>query len=142
MNDMLEALKKAGVISENQHEAEEKRKREIRERRRKRRKENKRLARGTKVDPDRLQSCDTIAEFKDVTERLLMDSPGSPDLMEEIFSAAQRFEKKKGGSWLIWLLHQLKKDLPTIKSDKTNEFLKRVFRSPRSAVDIPKEWLK
>ena len=142
MNSMLEALKKAGVISETKHKAEEKKIREKRERRRERRKENKRLARGTKVDPDRLQSCDTIAEFKDVTERLLRDSSGSPDLMEEIFSAAQRFKKKKGGSWLIWLLYQLKKDLPTVKPDKTNEFLKRVFRSPRIAINVPREWLK
>jgi len=139
MGSLLEQLLGAGLVGKEKHEAVEKEKEE-----RDRRQSGNLIHQASRkskrpVNFVRLESCGTVAEFKDTARKLLQEFP---EEISEVISLAHRFKGVSGGKKLIWLVYQVKDGLTKVKSEKREQFFKRAFRKSGTKVEIPKDWLK
>ncbi len=139
MGILSEQLLKAGLVTEEKSRAVEKEKQEHDKRQsgdliHQASRKSKRP-----VSFVRLESCGTIAEFKDAARKLLQEFP---EEVEEVVNLAHRFKDMSGGKKLIWLVYQVKSGLARIKTEKREQFLKRAFRKSGTNVETPNDWLK
>ncbi|MBI4128821.1 MAG: hypothetical protein HY460_02105 [Parcubacteria group bacterium] len=90
---------------------------------------------GRPVHEDRLATCDSIAEFKDVARKLLTEDPKS---IEMIINRAHRFKGTPGGDRLIWLMYQVRDGLRTTPPTQRERLLRRALRRSGSTLEPPR----
>jgi len=138
MGSLSEQLLRVGLVSKEKYEAIEK------ERETHNRRESEDLihqaSRKSKrpINFVRLESCGTVAEFKDTARKLLQEFP---EEVTEVINLAHRFKDTPGGKKLIWLVYQVKDGLAKVQPSKMEQFLKRAFRKAGTEIEIPEDWL-
>jgi len=139
MGSLSDQLMRAGLVNKEKHEAIEKERREHNKRESGDSIRQASKKSGRPVSFVRLESCGTMAEFKDTARKLLREFP---EEITEVIKLAYRFKDAPGGKKLIWLVYQVKDGLAKVESSKREQFLKRAFRKADTEVEIPEDWLK
>ncbi|MBU1015277.1 hypothetical protein KKI17_02465 [Patescibacteria group bacterium] len=102
---MAEELKKVGLISEERYNAVEEERRYLVHTASQQQLAGLTKKSGRPANFERLETCGSIAEFKDTARRILLEHP---EEMNSIIQAAHRFKDMPGGKKLIWLMYQVR----------------------------------
>src|SRR3989344_8671297 len=122
---LADAFREAGLISPEQHN-----KVRVEQESKRRAQEGAHLhsltrKSGRPANFDRLETCQTINEFKETAQKLLMEYPEGA---QEVVQLAHRFQGKEGSKKLIWIVFQVRDLLPQVPDDQRSRFLSRAFR--------------
>ena len=135
MGSMADQFLKAGLITSEQHQKVQKK-----DRQQAKTSEGQMLAsfKGKTNRPAslaRLEDCKSISEFKDTARKLLEEHP---EEVSEVIRLAHDLQKNQGTRRLIWLLYQVRDNLPRIqKSDERSQFLRRALRKSGGTIELP-----
>jgi len=90
---------------------------------------------GRPANFDRLQTCQSINEFKDTARQVLTEYPEGAS---EVAQLAHRFQGQEGSKRLIWIVLSVRKLLPLVTDDQRDQFLRKAFRKANPVVELPK----
>ena len=144
MTILADALKKSGIVSEKKYSEIE-----TRQEQNYRRESTESIHCAIKksrptVNLERLQSSNTVAEFKDIAKKILQQYPNDKELMQEIINATHDFRDSgnTGGKKLVWIIFKIRDGLEIVVASKRKHFLNRALRKNSPKLEVPLEWCK
>lgn len=134
---MADALRNAGLVSEDQFDKNQARKMELGQSKQGKHNHDLLSKSHMPVTYDALLAAGSPRAFRHAALQILLVDP---DAIGQVIEHAQRFKEADGGKKLIWQMHQVKELAPTVKDECYTPLLKRGLRQSGGTFDIPAEW--